>query len=63
LSSDKFESFEKLLLALSITQISKDDYADFPYFSMYLVLANSRIQKAMFSPSYPNVPMSINPKI
>ena len=31
------ESSEKLLLALSITQISKDDYADFHDFSMCLV--------------------------
>jgi len=31
------ESSEKLLLALSITQISKDDYADFRNSSMYLV--------------------------
>jgi hypothetical protein len=28
-----------------------------------VILANSRIQKAMFSASYPNGPMSINPMI
>jgi hypothetical protein len=31
------ESYEKLLHALSITQISKEDYADFHNFSMCFV--------------------------
>jgi PTS system mannose-specific IIA component len=34
---DGVESSEKLLHALSITQISKDDYADFHNFSMCFV--------------------------
>jgi hypothetical protein len=34
---NNFESSEKLLHALLITQISKEDYTDFPDFSMHFV--------------------------